>query len=65
MVPSGLVGLGPLAAVGPVEMGPGRAEGSSLQVPDLIVRVDPVQSLLQQKLILQLHAHAAQVGSPY
>ncbi len=33
VAPSGLVGLGPLAALGPVELGPGAAEGSSLHLP--------------------------------
>ncbi len=61
VAPSGLVGFGPLAAVGPVELGPGAAEGSSLELPEVVVCVDPLQSLLQRKLVLQLHAAAAQV----
>ena len=62
VAPSGLVGLGPLAAVGPVDLGPGPAERSSAALQELIVRVDPVQSLVQGKLVLQLHADAAKVG---
>lgn len=61
MAPSGLVGFGPLAAAGPVELGPSAAEGSSLELPEVVVCVDPLQSLLQGKLVLQLHAAAAQV----
>lgn len=60
---SGLVGLGPLAAIGPVDLGPGPAERSSAALEELIVRVDLVQSLVQGKLVLQLHADAAKVGS--
>ena len=62
MAPSGLLGVGPLAKVGPVELGPGRAERSSVQLPEVIVRVDALQSLLQRKLVVQLTADRAQVG---
>ena len=63
MAPSGLVGFGPLASMGPVSLGPGAAEKSSLEIPRVVVCVDPLQSLLQQKLIMQLHADQAQVHS--
>ena len=63
VAPSGLVGFGPLASVGPVSLGPGAAEKSSLEIPRVVVCVDPVQSLLQRKLILHLLADQAQVGS--
>ena len=63
VAPSGLVGFGPLASVGPVSLGAGAAEKSSLEIPRVVVCVDPLQSLLQQKLILQLHADQAQVRS--
>lgn len=63
VAPSGLVGFGPLASVGPVSLGPGAAEKSSLEIPRVVVCVDPLQSLLQQKLIMQLHADQAQVHS--
>ena len=61
VAPSGLMGFGPLASVGPVSLGAGAAEKSSLEIPRVVVCVDPLQSLLQQKLILQLHADRAQV----
>ena len=61
VAPSGLLGFGPLASVGPVSLGPGAAEKSSLEIPCMVVCVDPVQSLLQRKLIVQLHADQAQV----
>lgn len=61
VAPSGVLGFGPLASVGPVSLGPGAAEKSSLEILRVIVCVDPLQSLLQQKLILQLHADQAQV----
>jgi hypothetical protein len=61
VAPTGLVGVGPLTAVGPVQLGPSSAEGSSLEVPEVVVHVDPLQSLLQRKIVLQLHAHCAQV----
>ena len=63
VAPSGLVGFGPLASVGPVSLGPGAAEKSSLEIPRVVVCVDPLQSLLQRKLILHLLADQAQVGS--
>ena len=61
VAPSGLVGFGPLASVGPVSLGPGAAEKSGLEIPRMVVCVDPLQSLLQRKLIVQLHADQAQV----
>ena len=57
------MGFGPLASVGPVSLGPGAAEKSSLEIPRVVVCVDPLQSLLQRKLILHLLADQAQVGS--
>ena len=65
VAPSGLVGFGPLASVGPVSLGAGAAEKSSVEIPRMVVCVDPLQSLLQQKLILQLHADQAQVHSKH
>lgn len=62
VAPSGLVGFGPLAAVGPVELGPGPAERSSAELQEVIVCVDPLQSLVQGKLVLHLHADTAKVG---
>ena len=64
VAPSGLVGLGPLAAVGPVELGPGPAERSSAELQEVVVCVDPVQSLVQGKLVLHLHADSAKVRKP-
>ena len=58
------MGFGPLASVGPVSLGPGAAEKSSLEIPRVVVCVDPLQSLLQRKLILHLLADQAQVGAP-
>ena len=57
------MGFGPLASVGPVSLGPGVAEKSSLEIPRVVVCVDPLQSLLQRKLILHLLADQAQVRS--
>ncbi len=61
VAPSGLVGVTPLAAVGPVSVGPGPAERSSASLPRVLVRVDPLQSLLQKKLVLSFRADQAQV----
>eukprot|EP00884_Botryococcus_braunii_P001435 jgi/Botrbrau1/11292/Bobra.0038s0058.1 len=62
VAPSGLVGATPLAAVGPVSVGPGPAERSSVSLPRVLVCVDPLQSLLQKKLVLTFRANHAQVS---
>lgn len=64
LAPSGLVGVTPLAALGPVSVGPGPAEGSSVSLPRVLVQVDPLQSILQQKLVFTFRADDAQVRGP-
>jgi len=66
VAPAGALGLGPLAAVGPVEVGPGGVEGSSAELPEVEVRVAALPSLVQRKLVLRLHAPRAQArpGAP-
>ena len=59
--PTGALGLGPLAAVGPVSVGPGPVEGSSAELPQVEVHVAAVPSLLQRRVVLRLHAPDAQV----
>ena len=55
-MPLGLTGMTPLAAVGPVSVGPSHsgAERSSLEAPHVTVFVDALQSLLQRKAVLRL-----------
>ncbi|KAF6250262.1 hypothetical protein COO60DRAFT_1706191, partial [Scenedesmus sp. NREL 46B-D3] len=50
----GLFGLGPLLTLQQLEVGPGPAEKSSAQVPEVHVRVLPAASLAQRQLQLQL-----------
>ena len=61
LAPTGLMGLTPVASIGPVEVGPSSLEGSSAVLPEVLVRLDPLQSLLKRKLMLQLQADKAQV----
>ena len=61
VAPTGALGLGPLAAVGPVSVGPGPVEGSSAELPQVEVHVAAVSSLLQRRVVLRLHAPDAQV----
>ena len=56
VMPLGITGMTPLAAFGPVSMGPSHsgAERSSLDAPHVTVFVDALQSLLQRKAVLRL-----------
>ena len=56
VMPLGITGVTPLAAVGPVSVGPSHsgAERSSLEAPHVTVFVDALQSLLQRKAVLRL-----------
>ena len=60
--PAGLLGVSPLASLGDVRVGPSALEGSSLEIPDLRIKLDPLQSLLQGHPVLDIHADQAQVG---
>jgi len=64
IAPTGLTGLTPLASVGPITVGPSSREASSATLPRVVVRVDPIQSLLQGKLMLRLLAEQAEVPPP-
>ena len=56
VMPLGLTGVTPLAAIGPVSVGPSHsgAERSSVEAPHVTVFVDALQSLLQRKAVLRL-----------
>lgn len=62
IAPTGLVGLTPLASVGPISLGPSAVEKSSALLPEVVVRLDVVQSLLHGKLMLQLQADRPEVS---
>ena len=62
LAPSGVLGLHPLAAIGPVSVGPGPIEHSSALLPDVRISINPVQSLVQRQVVLKIHIPAAQVG---
>ena len=64
IAPSGLVGLTPLASVGPVELGPSASglERTSVTAPEVVVSVNALQSALQRKVVLSLQAVGTQVG---
>ena len=64
IAPTGLVGLTPLAAVGPVSVGPSHSglERSSLEAQHVTVFVDALQSLLQRKAVLRVLAAQPQAS---
>ena len=62
VAPTGLIGITPLASFGPLVLGPSSREGSSASVPEVLVKLDPLQSLLQRKVMLQVQAGRAEVG---
>ena len=64
LAPTGVLGITPLASVGPVTLGPSSREGSSARVSEVVVKLDPLQSLLQQKIMLQIQAAQAEVINP-
>lgn len=61
----GALGLGPLAAVGPVSVGPSASglERTTAEASRVVVRVDPVQSLAQRRIIMSLRLNDTQVRS--
>lgn len=63
IAPTGLVGVTPLLAVGPVSVGPSHSglERSSLEAEHVTVFMDVLQSLLQRKAVLRLLAVQPQV----
>lgn len=61
LAPTGVLGITPLASVGPVTLGPSSREGSSARVSEVVVKLDLLQSLLQQKIMLQFQAAQAEV----
>lgn len=64
IAPTGLTGLTPLASVGPVAMGPSASglERTSAVAPEVVVSIDALQSLLQQKVVLSLQAMGTQAS---
>ena len=62
LAPTGLTGIHPFVSMGPVSLGPGQAEGSWAYLPEVRVSVNPVKSMIQHKLVLNLHAPAAEVS---
>ena len=62
VLPTGLIGATPLASVGPVSLGPSAREGSTAQVAEVLLKLDPLQSLLQRKVMLQVQAGKAEVS---
>lgn len=63
IAPMGLLGITPLASVGPVSVGPSQSglERSSLEVERVTIFVDALQSLLQRKAVLRMLMIAPQV----
>lgn len=52
----------PLASVGPVTVGPGPVERSSLMADELLVGIDPLRSAMQRELVLTFKARGAEVS---
>lgn len=62
LAPTGVIGLHPIASFGPVSVGPGATEGSCAHLPEIRVSIDPLKSILQQKMVLKLTVPGAEVG---
>ena len=62
LAPTGLAGVGPLASVGPVALGPSPVEGSSLSARHVTLGLDPLHSALQRRLVFDVRVDGAQVG---
>jgi hypothetical protein len=61
LAPTGITGLTPLASVGPVSIGAGPVEVSSATIERVLVRFDPLKSLVRGKLVLTLDGKDAEV----
>ncbi len=61
LAPTGVTGLHPIASLGPVTVGPGVTEGSWAHLPEVRVSLNPIQSLVQRKVVLKLNAPGAEV----
>ena len=61
LAPSGLTGLTPLASVGPVSVGPGSLERSSVRVARVELGLDVGQSLSQRRVVLTARAKEAEL----
>lgn len=61
VAPSGILGITPLAGLGPVSVGPGPVEKSSATIEKLSVQFSPLDSILQQRLVLNFNARNAEV----
>ncbi len=56
LAPPGLAGFMPLASVGPVSVGPGPVERSSVRAEEVLVGIDPLRSAVQRELVLTFTA---------
>ncbi|KAL6785562.1 hypothetical protein ACKKBF_B00775 [Auxenochlorella protothecoides x Auxenochlorella symbiontica] len=61
LLPTGLVGLGPLARLGPLRLGPGATEGSSAAIESLDVHLDALRTLRERRPVLGLRLRGAQI----
>lgn len=59
--PLGALGLGPLASLGPVHVGPGPVERSSCTLDGVRVSLHPAQSLYHRRIVLGLDVRGAEV----
>lgn len=61
LAPTGLLGLHPIGSVGPISVGPGPVERSSATLDRVAVGVNPLQSILRQRIVLTVKATGAEV----
>ena len=62
LAPTGVLGLHPIASLGPVSVGPGSTEASWAHLPEVRVSIDPLKTLAQRKVVLKVQAPGAEVG---
>ena len=62
LAPTGILGLHPLASLGPVVVGPGPTECSSGMIERVVLSLDPFRSILHGRLVINLKAHGADIN---
>lgn len=62
LAPTGALGLHPLASIGPVVIGPGSAERSSVTIERVALSLNPLQSILRGRLVVSLRASGAEIN---
>lgn len=60
MLPTGLLGWTPVAALGPVYVGPGTIEKSEIHVDEIKLGLDWVRSVMRSEIVMNIHCNEAE-----